>query len=160
MLFKVLIRRFKNDDTSNVISVFEDAIMNIASQDYNEEQCRAWSQYGQDHDRFQAALQEGITLVAEDEHGIVAYGQLHPADHVNYLYCRARGKGKGCATRILANLESEASRQGVHSLYTEASLTARSFFEKNGYEVLEQEIVSRNGIKLPRFKMKKLLASS
>lgn len=153
------IRQYRVDDIFDVISVFQNAIMNIASQDYNEEQCWAWSKFGQEHDRLAATLQEGIALVAEDEHGIVAFGQLYPPDHVNYLYCHARGKGRGNATEILAKLESEASRQGVRLLYVEASLTARGFFEKNGYEVLEQEIVSRSGVDLPRFKMRKALAN-
>lgn len=154
----MIIRHYRNDDILEIVSVFEDAIMNIASKDYNEDQCWAWSKSGQEHDRFAATLQKGITLVAEDEHGIVAFGQLYPLEHVNYLYCRAMGKGKGHATEILAKLEFEASHQGIRTLYTEASLTARGFFEKNGYEVLEQEIVSRNSIKLPRFRMRKLLA--
>jgi putative acetyltransferase len=86
---------------------------------------------------------------------VVAFGQLHPADHINYLYCRQRGRGKGCAARILSYLETEADRLGVRLLSTEASLTARRFFEKHGYTVLGAEVVVRQGIEFHRFKMQK-----
>lgn len=158
------IRLFQDENLLDAIAIFRDAVWNIASKDYTDEQCRAWagdrqanSSTVEERQRFQHMLSRGMTLVAEDQQGAVAFGQLDPADHINLLYCCARGKGQGFATQILTALEAEAVRQQVEALHTEASLTARGFFEKQGYIVIEQEEVTRRGVQLSRFKMRKLL---
>jgi putative acetyltransferase len=151
------LRAFRNDDLPDVIAVFRDAIYNIASSDYDAEQLRVWAQVMDDVDEVRARLCRGKSVIAEDDLGVVAFGQLHPDDHINYLYCRKRGRGKGYAACILHHLEAEAARPGVRVLHTEASLTARRFFAKHGYTVVGEELVVRYGIKLGRSKMQKLL---
>jgi len=153
----ILPRPFRQDDLSQVIAVFQDAILNIASEIYSEEQVRVWAKVGYDRDRFLASLSVGLTLVVADPQGIVAFGQLYPSDHINYLYCGVRGRGKGFAAAILAALEREALRSPISEIFTEASLIARPFFEKHGYQILVREVVSRDGVLLPRFKMHKVL---
>jgi putative acetyltransferase len=131
------LRDFRNDDLPDVIAVFRDAIHHIASSDYDADQLCAWAQFTEDVEAVRMQLCRGKSVIAEDDLGVVAFGQLHPADHINYLYCRQRGRGKGYAGRILHHLEVEAARPGVRVLHTEASLTARKFFVKHGYVALD-----------------------
>jgi GNAT superfamily N-acetyltransferase len=153
------LRDFRNDDIREVIAVFQDAIHNIAASDYDADQLRVWAQFTEDVEEVRTHLCRGKSVIAEDDLGVVAFGQLHPGDHINYLYCRQRGRGKGYAAHILHHLEVEAAHPGVRVLRTEASLTARKFFAKHGYTVVGEELVVRRGIKLARFKMQKLLLS-
>jgi putative acetyltransferase len=151
------LRAFRNDDLPDVIAVFRDAIYNIASSDYDADQVRVWAKHLEAVEEVSTHLGQGMSVIAEDDLGVVAFGQLHPADHINYIYCRQRGRGKGYAARILNHLEAEAARLGVRVLHTEASLTARRFFAKHGYTMVGDELVVRRGIKLSRFKMQKVL---
>jgi putative acetyltransferase len=150
------IRPFHAEDIAEVLAVFADAIMQIAAEDYTPEQCQAWAAAGSP-DRWPGMLSQGLALVAVDPQGIVAFGHLDPVDHINLLYCRGRGRGQGYATQILAGLEAAAVQQGVTRLYTEASLTARRFFERHGYHVQAAEVVDRESVLLPRWKMCKRL---
>lgn len=151
------LRPFRNDDVAGAIAVFRDTILHIASQDYDADQLRVWTQHADDVEGFRTRLSAGVSIVAVDEQGLVAFGQLYPADHINYLYCRQRGRGKGYAASILSHLETAATRPGVRVLYTEASLTARRFFERHGYTVVGDEVVVRHDVTLHRFKMQKSL---
>jgi len=151
------LRPFTAADSSQAAAVFRDAIERIAAADYSPAQCRAWAAHVDDEDAFGRRLGEGYTRVAEDDQGLVAFGQLHPADHVEYLYCHSRGRGRGHAAAILGELEAEARRRGQTILCSEASLTARPFFEKHGYRVLAEETVQRGAVGLRRFRMSKSL---
>jgi putative acetyltransferase len=152
------IRPFHSEDIAEVLAVFVDAIMQIAAEDYTPEQCQAWAAAGS-LDRWPGMLSQGLALVAIDPQGIVAFGHLNPVDHINLLYCRGRGRGQGHATQILAGLEAAAMQHGVTQLSTEASLTARRFFERRGYHVQVAEVVDRQGVLLPRWRMCKPLTS-
>lgn len=88
------IRPLMDDDIPAVISIFQDAICHIASRDYNADQLRAWVQHVDDREAFLPLMRQGMSLIAEDHWGAVAFGQLHPADHINYLYCRHAVRGK------------------------------------------------------------------
>ncbi|MCK5940717.1 MAG: hypothetical protein KAI24_02010 [Planctomycetes bacterium] len=55
------------------------------------------------------------------------------------------------AGRVVAALRA----LGVTELFTEASEVARPFFERQGYVVVEREVVRRAGVALPRYRMRK-----
>ncbi len=52
-------------------------------------------------------------------------------------------------------LESEAKKLHLLEIHTEASITAKPFFEHRGYKIVCSQTVERNGVKLTNFKMQK-----
>ncbi|RLM62346.1 GNAT family N-acetyltransferase, partial [Halorubrum sp. Atlit-9R] len=64
---------------------------------------------------------------------------------------------QGIATGLVNMMESEARRLGLIEMDTEASITARAFFEHHGYRVTESQNVERRGVTLVNFKMIKQL---
>jgi putative acetyltransferase len=93
--------------------------------------------------------------VAEEDGRAVAFGQLDPVDHIEFLYCRASHARRGIASRIHRDLEAVAHATGAASLRTEASRVSRAFFEASGYHVEVIERVERCGEILERFRMAK-----
>jgi|GEM_PF-3759448 len=53
-------------------------------------------------DRVRVALSVGQTIRAVVGGSPVAFGQLHPADHIAYLYCHSAHARRGYAAAILA----------------------------------------------------------
>ena len=64
---------------------------------------------------------------------------------------------KGIATQLLLEVERIARLYGVVQITSEVSLTARSFFEKKGYEVVKIQKCQANRLELTNFVMRKLL---
>lgn len=151
------VRRYREVDLGEAIAVFRDAIYGIAAADYDLAEREAWAAAGDDVAGFGRRLARGYTIVAEDEKGVVALGQLDPADHVELLYCHSRGRGQGFGSAILDQLEAEARRQGQRAVRAEVSLTARRVFERHAYEVLGEEVVQRGAVRLRRYRMRKAL---
>lgn len=154
----IIIRPFVPRDVPILADVLRDSIRGLGAGFYTPGQIEAWARYPEDLEEFRDRLAGGITLVAEEEGNAVAFGQLDPFDHVEFLYCRTSHARRGIASRIHRDLEAVARATGTASLRTEASRVSRPFFEAAGYHVEEVEQVERCGEMLERFRMSKPLS--
>ncbi|MDZ7747985.1 MAG: GNAT family N-acetyltransferase [Halofilum sp. (in: g-proteobacteria)] len=133
--------------------------MHAGAQAYSGAEAAAWAGLADDLGAFGRRLADGVTLVAETDTGeTVAFGQLHPVDHVAMLYTAPGFTRASYASGIYRLLEEHARAAGVQVLHTEASRVAEAFFEKQGFERVASEHVRRRGETLERLRMAKLLA--
>lgn len=72
--------------------------------------------------------------------------------HPNY-------RGLGVASLLLKTVEAAAHSYSLPVITTEASLTARSFFESRGFHIVAVQEVRKRGRTLPNFRMEKHLSS-
>ncbi|HEX7028354.1 MAG TPA: GNAT family N-acetyltransferase [Gammaproteobacteria bacterium] len=142
------------DDIPHVKRVFKDAVLNIGAHAYSAEQVRVWAAFADDP-LFEDQLKEGITLVAEQKEQIVGFGQLHPLNHIALLYVDSHYANMHIGSELAKILERKAEESGMKAVSVEASKIARPFFEKQGYTVLEKEVIDRNGVEFERFLMHK-----
>jgi putative acetyltransferase len=66
-------------------------------------------------------------------------------------------QGQGVATIIANELEKHAQQNDIVIVNTEASITAKPFFEKLGYQVIKQQSIEFKGQTLTNFLMEKHL---
>jgi Sortase and related acyltransferases len=151
----MIIREFLASDAEGLAAVYRDAVRGIGPQAYTAEQVAAWALYPDDMDEFRVRMSRGLTLVAEVEGRVVAFGQLEPEDHLAFLYCSTDYARRGIGAEIYARLG--ARERGVAAIHTEASRISRPFFAKHGYELIEVEHVVRFGVEFERFRMRKVL---
>ncbi|MEH1842887.1 MAG: GNAT family N-acetyltransferase [Nostoc sp.] len=71
------------------------------------------------------------------------------------FYCHKDFQIKGIGKKILEQLESKAKYLKIKKLFTEASITAKPFFENHNFIVMKQQEVERRGQKLINFIMEK-----
>jgi putative acetyltransferase len=75
------------------------------------------------------------------------------------LYLRGDADGRGVGRRLYEAVEGEARGSGVGRIFTEASITARQFFERNGFLVVREQRISCRGVEMTNFAMEKQLVS-
>ena len=97
------------------------------------------------------------TWVAEIDGRIAGFTDLEPDGHVDMMYVHPDFKGRGVATALMATVEEAAAAQKLGRLYTEASITAKPFFEKKGFRVIAPQIVHVRGQDLVNYRMEKSL---
>lgn len=153
------LRNYIPADAEALAEVYRNAALNLGTQGYTPEQTRVWAMHPEDLEEFRAALSEGLTICAVVDDSPVAFGQIHPADHIAYLYCHSAHARRGYATGILAKLEEQAVAGRVSALRVEASCVAKPFFEKAGYHVVEEERPTRHGVEFLRYRMAKEVAN-
>lgn len=98
------------------------------------------------------------TWVADVDGRPIGFTDLEPDGHIDKMYVDPHYVGRGVAKQLLLTVEAQARTHSLTRLHSEVSLTARPFFERNGFRVVEPETVFRNGEYLNRFKMAKDLS--
>ena len=133
-----------------------DTVHFVNRADYSPEQLDAWAPRQMDRSRWEQSLAEHETWVAWEERRIVGFGDLAQNGYLDRLYVRKDSVRKGVASALLHRLEAAAVRQGCRRMDTEASITARPFFESRGYRIVRPQQVERFGVTMENFVMEKI----
>ncbi len=149
------IRKFHTSDTEIICQLFYDTIHNINGVDHSADQLDAWAPKVPDPEVWQARMVENITLVAESSGEITGFGELADGNHIHMLFCHKNHIRKGIGAHVLAALEDEGTAAGQRCFSTFASLTARTFYEMQGYRVIRRRRFRRGGVDLSNWLMEK-----
>lgn len=150
-----LIRRYEAADLDAVIGVFLRSICEIASHDYDAGQIDAWAQA--DRAEWSRRRLDRPTWVAMIDAKVVGFSDLESSGHIDMLFVHPEYQRKGVAAALLGEVERAARHQRVSTLDTDASITARPFFEAHGFRVVRQQTVALHGQRLTNFRMEKRL---
>ncbi|WP_312581726.1 GNAT family N-acetyltransferase [Atlantibacter hermannii] len=150
-----VIRRYHPRDFPDVVEVFLRSVGEVASTDYNEAQTRAWAQI--DEQCWMVRLSHAWTFVACYQHELAGFITLEHDGHIDLLFVHPAYQRQKTATALLDRLESQARAQNISTLYTEASITARPFFERHGFTVMAKQTVALRGEHFVNYRMQKWL---
>ena len=152
------IRDYAPADALPLIEVFRASVREIARADYSDAQVRAWAPDEIDETRWTAARASARTFVAERDGVPVGFIDLEPDGHIVMLFVHPAEQRRGTAAALLARLEEAAREARIARLHTEASITARGFFERHGFSVLTPQTVEVRGHRFLNYRMAKELA--
>lgn len=157
-VWKGTIRPLRPDDIDALIELFRAAVRRVASRDYTPAQLMAWAPDRIDREPWVARYERRPAWVAEIDGGVpVGFSDLEPDGHLDMMYVHPDHQGRGIATALLAQVEQAAHERGIDNLYTHASLTARPFFERRGFTLIRQQMVTVRGQSFINFRMEKTL---
>ena len=145
------IRTYQSSDCRALAELFYHTVHTVNAKDYTKAQLDAWAPESVDLERWNRSFAEHDTLVAVDGGSIVGFGDIDRTGYLDRLYVHSDHQRKGIAAAICDRLEQAV--QG--SIVVHASITAKPFFEKRGYQVIKAQQVARRGILLTNFVMQK-----
>lgn len=153
------IRDFRAKDASAVAALYAAAVRGIGPRHYAPRQVEAWAARAAPPDWYVAKQERLLAgLVAVDGEGrAIAYGDLEPDGHLDFLYCAPEHAGTGVTAALYAELEACARAGGVSRIYVEASEAAKRFFEKQGYTLVRRRDFDIDGVPIHNFAMEKAL---
>lgn len=152
----VSIKAYEPEDAQATIDIFLRAIREVASKDYSPEQIAAWAKVD-DAEVWARCRASRPTWLAMDGSVPVGFTDLKPDGCLDMMFVDPDQQGKGIASLLLATVEKAACEQGLQRIFTEASLTARPFFERRGFVVVAAQQVKKRGQTLANFRMEKVL---
>ena len=157
-LESILLRDYTPVDLDEIITLFRNTVHHINIEDYSKEQVEAWAPSDIDIVRWKSSLEEYYTLVAESVRGeILGFGNLSDEGYLDLLFVHMDYQACGIASKILRGLEKRALSMGLEEIYTEASISARPFFESRKFTCEREQSKLCRGIKLTNFVMRKRL---
>jgi len=148
-------RPYETSDLEQVIAVYRASIHLLAAPFYTAEQLEAWAPQKMDAGRWEERLAKVHTIVAEHEGMIAGFASYEHNGHLDLLFTHPSFARQGVATRLYGRVESAMIAAGVSRVFTEASLAARPFFERCGFEVDYEEFTECRGAQLRRYAMHK-----
>jgi putative acetyltransferase len=160
LIKNVTIRPYVAADFEQIIRLFTDTVRHINSRDYSSEQVAAWAPQPPDLARWRERL-AGLTIwVAESDSQIIGFCGLGAGGHFNLLYTDYRFQRQGVARGLYQHVETEARNRNIQRLFTEASITARPFFEHMGFDVIREQDVELRGVLFRNYAMQKIVGES
>ena len=156
----MLIRNYNRTDAAAITRLFYETVRYVNLRDYSEQQVRAWAPAVPDPQIWHSRMSERCTLVAEENGQIIAFAELESDGHLDMFYCRKDAIRRGVGRSLYGAVELKAIELGLEHIFTDASITARPFFEHLGFSILRKQIVTRGGIELSNFRMEKRLPPS
>ncbi|MCH5435936.1 MULTISPECIES: GNAT family N-acetyltransferase [Bacillus cereus group] len=155
MLKDTIIRAFHKDDLGQVLQLFYETVHTINAKDYNVLQLQAWAPDQLDRESWLKSLEKNISYVADYNGMIVGFGDYNEDHYVDRLFTHKDYQRKRIASYILQKLEQEAVNLGHRGIYTEASITAKPFFESKGFICIKEQKKEHNGQIFINYVMKK-----
>lgn len=151
------LRRFRQSDTEQIAQLFHDTIRSVNLGDYTEEQVKAWAPDDIHFRDWEAKCSSKYTLVADSQGVIAGFAELEDDGHIDCFYCHKDFQGKGVGRFLFDGIEKEARKRKLTRLFLEASITAKSFFEKMGFLLIREQTVNVREVDLTNFHMEKKL---
>jgi putative acetyltransferase len=156
----ITITPFDESELDAILKLFRETVRTINAADYSPEQIEAWAPEKLDRERWLRILTQNIAYVAKINGTIVGFGDATLDGTINHIYSHKDYQGKGIGTALLNALEQSLFKRGIHVVRTEASISAKPFFEKRGYKVIKtQDMVHRTGMIFRNYVMTKELRS-
>lgn len=153
------IRKATLADSAEIARLHKGTIRNVNSADYSPEQIAAWSARTSAK-RFRSSHDLAVRYVAVEGEKIVGYADFKKEEPEKFwgLYVHKNHLGEGIGSRLLVRMEAAAKQLGAKKFRLEATKTAKTFYEKNGFVLIKKSIHKIDDQKLDIYLMEKRLA--
>lgn len=150
------IRPYRPGDEAEMAQIYFDAARQIGPRAYAPAQVEAWAPAVPDPASFAARAADGrTTLVAVEapDGPLIAFGDVEPNGHVDFLYCRPDRVGHGIASALLDAILEAGRASGVRSFHVEASELARPLFERKCFVLDYRRDFDLNGVAMQNYRL-------
>jgi putative acetyltransferase len=145
-------------DYKELQQLFVDTISTVCSKDYNPQQIKVWTESVENEQRWLNILTRQFVIVALHKNRIAGFCSLDNGEYIDVFYEHKDYQRQGIAAKLYSFIENEARAKRKNVLEADVSKTAKSFFEKMGFETIVEKTVLQKGVEMINYKMKKELS--
>ncbi|NOS67663.1 MAG: GNAT family N-acetyltransferase [Candidatus Peribacteraceae bacterium] len=152
------IRLVCDEDYPAIARLRRQTIHHVNSKDYSEEVIDNWAaKVGSQN--FRKSADTCKRWVAMKEDTIIGFCEHTFECEVSRMYVHKDHLRKGVGSCLLEIAENSLKKQGCKKIHIESTVTAKDFYEKNGYKVIEKALYKGN-MDEPIYKMTKKLSGT
>lgn len=148
----MVIRPYRSSDCPTLAQIYYDTIHTVNAADYTEAQLDAWASGNVDLQVWDEYFLARQSFVAELDEVIVGFADMDDTGYLGRLYVHKDYQGKGIGKALCDAVETavDVPKYTLHS-----SITAKSFYEKQGYKAVEMRQMPRKDQFITIFVMEK-----
>ena len=152
------IRVAQQSDIVELKDLYKNTVLVINRHDYSQEEVEDWASCGDDLSEIGKMIETHYFIVAVNQQSqLVGFSSITPQGYLHSMFVHKDFQGKGIATMLLEEIERYAIKEGIMRITSEVSITARPFFEKQGYIVEVEQKRRANQLCLTNYWMAKNL---
>lgn len=156
MKINITLRAALQSDIVELADLYRNTVLTINRRDYSQEEVEDWASCGDDLSRIGEMITTHYFIVAVHERSqIVGFSSITPEGYLHSMFVHKDFQGNGIASLLLNDIEQYARENGIATITSEVSTTARPFFEKRGYCVTAEQKRQANHLRLTNFWMAK-----
>lgn len=146
------IRSYQATDQKEVLQLIQKTIQTVNVKDYHPEQIAIWSDI--DVVTWPKSLENHVAFVVVKQGVIAGFADITLTGYIDRFYIHHEFQGQGIGRALLEVLEQQVE---VSHYSVAASITARPFFESQGYQVLRENYVILRESKFLNYLMEKVI---
>lgn len=149
----LILRSYHSTDAIELLDLFRRTIRTINSADYDSVQIEAWASDEIDFQQWRDRFAGRFAYVTLLDGRIVGFTDMTSSGYLDRLYVSAQHQRQGIAKALLERLKSDAIESGIARIFTDASITARPFFEASGFVVVREQTVKCREVEFTNYRM-------
>jgi putative acetyltransferase len=153
------IRRYKRGEENAIWNVYFAATHESIARDYHADLIERWAPHDKDMNQWTDRLTQKNPFVALMGDEIAGMAEMEVDGFIDYFYVHPKWQNRGIGKALLATLETEATKLGLHVMFADVSITAKPFFLSRGFGITEAKSNVILGHPAPNFRMQKNLDS-
>lgn len=150
------IRLAQNKDYAPIARLHKATIRHINSKDYPEDVVSVWSKRTK-ASRFRNSASKVKRWVAVEKEKIVGFCDHDFKCDLGGLYIHKDFQGKGIGGKLLKKAEESMKKLGCKKITIMSTISAKTFYQKNGYKVIKKGFHQIENKKVKVFNMSKTI---
>jgi putative acetyltransferase len=149
---------FAASDADACWQLFQDTVHRVNRRDYTPEQIDAWASRCANPESWCRRFKGNAAYVVEQGKDIVGFADMNHDGYLDRLFVSADHQRMGVATMLMDAIEATANEWQLPRIYTQASITAKPFFQSRGFIVVAEQTVDCGGMRLANYVMEQVSA--
>lgn len=150
----ISIRNFGISDVDELWLLFYNTVRTINIQDYSLAQVKAWASDTIEPSAWQSRLIANKPFVALINNTIVGYADLQQDGLIDHFFVHHAFQRHGIGNALMQHIFKVAHERGLSSVHANVSKTAKPFFERYGFIVIQKQTVQLRNEQFTNFLMR------
>lgn len=160
---EIAISSYIEADLNEIVELFMNTVHSVNAADYTLQQLHAWAPKDKREEvieRWRHSFEHSNAWVAKLNGRVIGFADMTEEGYIDRLYVHKDYQRMGIASALLDQMESAARHSKVTELVSHVSITAKPFFSTRGFQVVQEQEVVRDGIKLTNYRMRLTLKTT
>lgn len=155
---KIQIREYRLEDTKALVNIFYNTVHQVNIWHYSLEQVNVWApESSLNATKWTQKFERTKPFVAVVDEFIVGFAEFEPDGHIDCFYCHHDWVGQGVGSALMKAIYEKAKDWKVQCIFADVSITAKPFFKRQGFSVVKEQTVVKDGIEFVNYRMEKKL---
>lgn len=151
------IRLARDEDYKDIARLRRDTIHNVNSKDYSESIIHEWITLTTTR-KLRENAHKYKRWVAVEKEKTIGFCDHKFKCELSRIYVHKDHLRKGVGSRLLKVAEASLKKQGCKKITIKSTITAKTFYQKNGYKVVKKATEKMENKKVPIYIMSKKLS--